>query len=92
MKKGTKKKTQTKPTKPTKPKKEADDNFYTKEEIERLDAFHSQTNGKFDDEEIYELMEKYKQDDEAILNELKELLKERERGAEYDWQEVGKSN
>jgi hypothetical protein len=37
-------------------------------------------------------MEKYKQDDEAILNELKEQLKERERGAEYDWQEVGKSN
>jgi DNA-binding transcriptional MerR regulator len=92
MKKGTKKKTQAKPTKPTKPKEEADDNVYTKEEIERLDAFHNQTDNKFEDEEIYELMEKYKQDDEAILNELKELLKERERGAEYDWQEVGKSN
>ena len=92
MKKGTKKKTQTKTAKPTKPKEDTDDNYYTKEEMERMDAFHNQTNFKFQDEEIYELMEKYKQDDEAILNELKEQLKERERGAEYDWQEVGKSN
>ena len=92
MKKGTKKKTQTKPAKPTKPKEETDNNYYTKEEMDRMDSFHNQTDHKFQDEEIYELMEKYKQDDEAILNELKEQLKQRERGAEYDWQEVGKSN
>ena len=30
--------------------------------------------------------------DEAFLNELKEHLKEREWGVEYNWQEVGKSN
>ena len=88
-----KKKTQTKTTKPTKPKEEEEnDNYYTKEEIQRLDSFHEQTNKKLLYDEIYELMQKYKQDDESILNDLKELLKERERGAEYDWQEVGKSN
>ena len=75
MKRGTKKKTQTKPTKPTKPKEETNDNYYIKEEMKRLDTFHNQIDGKFDDEEIYDLMEKNKQDDEAILNELKEKLK-----------------
>jgi hypothetical protein len=36
-------------------------------------------------------MLKYKDDDEAILNELKEQLKERKRGEQFDWQAVGKS-
>ena len=91
MKKGTKKNSN-KAYKTNKAKEETNDNYYTKEEMERLDAFHNQTDGKFDDEEIYDLMEKYKQDDEVILNELKEQLKERERDVEYEWQEVGKSN
>ena len=79
MKKGNKKKTQTKATKPK--EQESNDNFYTKEEMERLDKFHAETNERFTDEEVYELMEKYKNDDEAILNELKDQLKEIERGA-----------
>ena len=90
MKKRNKQKTQTKPTKPK--EQESNDNFFTKEEIERLDKFHAETGNRFTDDEVYELMEKYKNDDEAILNELKEQLKERERGKEYDWQEIGKSN
>ena len=45
MKKWTKKKT--KPTKPTKPKEETNGNYYIKEEIERLDTFHNQTDGKY---------------------------------------------
>ena len=66
--------------------------YNPKQEMERLDKFHAETNERFTDEEVYELMEKYKNDDEAILNELKDQLKEIERGAEYDWQEIGKSN
>ena len=73
-----------------KPKQE-ESNEYTKEEIERLDYFHSKTENKFDDDEIYDLMLKYKNDENAILSELEEQLKERKRGGEYEWQEVGKS-
>ena len=95
MKKG-KKKTQTK-TKPKEEEKkekepEPESNEYTKEEIKRLDEFHAQTENKFDDDEIYELMLKYKDNDEEILRELQEQLKERKRGDEYEWREVGKSN
>ena len=95
MKKG-KKKTQTK-TKPKEEEKkekepEPESNVYTKEEIKRLDEFHAQTENKFDDDEIYELMLKYKDNDEEILRELQEQLKERKRGEEYEWREVGKSN
>jgi hypothetical protein len=72
--------------------KQATDEFYSKEEIKRLDKFHSETENKFDDDEIYELMLKYKDDDEAILNELKEQLKERKRGGDFEWQSIGKSN
>ena len=63
----------------------------TKEEEKRLDKFHELTEHKFDDEEIYRLMIKYKDDDDAILNELKEQLKEEKRG-EGAWEEVGKRN
>jgi flagellar basal body-associated protein FliL len=95
MKKG-KKKTQTK-TKPKEEEKkekepEPESNVYTEEEVKRLDEFHAQTENKFDDDEIYELMLKYKDNDEEILRELQEQLKERKRGEEYEWREVGKSN
>ena len=56
-----------------------------------MDYFHDQTEHRFDDDEVYDLMLKYKDDDEAILNELNEQLKEKKRGAEFDWQAVGKS-
>jgi len=73
-------------------KKGPSDEFYTKEEIKKLDEFHEQTEHKFEDDEIYELMLKYKGDDEAILNDLKEQLEERKRGEQFNWQAVGKSN
>jgi len=72
--------------------KEPADEYYTKEEEERLDKFHEETQNKFTDDEIYKLMLKHKNDIEAISNELKELLKDSKRGEEYEWQEVGKSN
>ena len=75
-----------------KAKESNDSEYYTKEEIKRLDKFHKKTENKFTDEEIYDLMQKYKDNDEEILNELNEQLKERKRGVEYEWNEVGKSN
>ena len=66
------------------------DKFYTKEEIKRLDKFQAQTENKFDDTEIYDLMLKYKNDDDAILKELKDRLNEM-RG-EGEWQDIGKRN
>ena len=90
MKKGKSNKPKIK-AKPSETKKTPDDE-YTKEEIKRLDYFHDQTEKRFDDDEVYELMLKYNDDDEAILNELNERLKEKKRGAEFDWQPVGKSN
>ena len=86
-----KKTTKTKKATPTAKEKPSEDNYYTKEEEKRLDKFHELTERKFDDEEIYSLMMKYKDDDDAILNDLKEQLKEEKRG-EGAWEEVGKSN
>ena len=77
---------------PKEKKEESNEEFYTPEEIERLDKFHEETEHFFEDDEIYDLMEKYKNDDDAILNELKEQLKQRKRGTEFEWNEVGKSN
>ena len=48
----------------TKPK-ESNDEYYTKEEEERLDKFHEETSHKFTDDEIYALLVKYKNDDEG---------------------------
>ena len=74
-----------------KPKnQETKEDEYTKEECKKLDEFHDKTEHKFTDDEVYELMLKYKNDDNAILNELNEQLKERKRGEEFEWREVGK--
>ena len=78
--------------KPKEKKEESNEEYYTPEEIKRLDKFHEETEHFFEDDEIYDLMEKYKNDDDAILNELKEQLKQRKRGTEFEWNEVGKSN
>ena len=76
----------------TKPKETKEtDEYYTKEEIKRLDKFQALTENKFDDTEIYDLMIKYKNDDDAILKELKEQLNEKMRG-EGEWQDIGKRN
>ena len=88
-KQGKNKKAQEKP-KPKEP--EPENEYYTKEEIKKLDSLHEQTEHKFTDDEIYELMLKHKNNDEEILKELQEQLKERKRGEEYEWREVGKSN
>ena len=60
--------------------------YYTKEEIKRLDKIHEKTGNKFDDDEVYQLMQKYKNDDDAIIKELQE------RREIYQWEYIGKSN
>ena len=60
--------------------------YYTKEEIKRLDKIHEKTGNKFDDDEVYQLMQKYKNDDDAIIEELQE------RREIYQWEYIGKSN
>ena len=88
MKKIKSKKTQEKP----KQKEAPQEDVYTPEEIKKLDEIHDLTEHKFDDDEVYELMLKYKNNNEEILKELEEQLKERKRGEEFEWREVGKSN
>jgi len=45
---------------------------------------HAQHRG--DDDEVYELMQKYKNNDEAVINELNE------RGETHEWEDIGKGN
>ena len=71
---------------------ESEDSYYTPEEIVLLDKFHDFSGHKFDDNDIYEVMLKFKNDEELIKNELKEMLKVFKKGDEYTWTEIGKSN
>ena len=80
----------TKSKKTTTKTQEKKDDYYTPEEEERLDYFHEQTGHKFQDEEVYALMVKYKNNDEAILNELNEQLESKK--GEGEWVDVGKGN
>ena len=70
---------------------DSEQSFYTEEEIKLLDKFHQMTGNNFVDDEIYDIMVKFKNDEELIENELKEMLKELKRGEEYGWTEIGKS-
>ena len=69
-----------------------EEDFYTPEEIVLLDKFHDFTSHKFEDDEIYEVILKFNNNEELIQNELNEMLKEIKRGDEYNWTEIGKSN
>ena len=71
---------------------EDEDDFYTPEEIELLDKFHDFTSHQFEDDEIYDIMLKFNNNEELIKNELNEMLKVLRRGDEYNWTEIGKSN
>ena len=64
---------------------------YTREEIELLDKMHEFSNNKFVDDEIYEVMIKFHNDEEMIKNELKQMMKDFSKGDEYNWTEIGKS-
>jgi len=70
---------------------DSEESFYTEEEIKLLDKFHQMTGNNFVDDEIYDIMVKFKNDEELIENELKEMLKELKRGEEYGWTEIGKN-
>ena len=83
-----------KDSKKDKKSKEVDEeeDFYTPEEIELLDKFHDFTSHRFEDDEIYDIMLKFNNNEELIKNELNEMLKVLKRGDEYNWTEIGKSN
>ena len=72
-------------------KQEESEEFYTEEELKRLDKFHEFSEKKFSDDEIYEVMLKFNNDEELIKNELKEMLKILSKGDEFNWTEIGKS-
>ena len=71
---------------------DSDEEYYTEEEIKLLDKFHEITHGHFEDEEIYDIMVKFHNDEELIKNELDDRLKQIKRGDEFTWTEIGKSN
>lgn len=64
------------------------EDYYTIEEVKKLDEYQMFTENKFSDDEIYEVMQKHKGADEAIRLELKEMLNELQRG-DFSWKEVG---
>ena len=68
------------------------EDYYTEEEIKLLDQFHEYTKNLFIDDEIYDVMVKFNNDEALIKNELDEMLKEINRGDEFNWTEIGKSN
>ena len=70
---------------------EEDFDYYTPEEIELLDKYHLFSGNKFVDEEIYDIIMKCNKDEKMIKEELKQRLKEFERGDEYNWTEIGES-
>ena len=66
--------------------------YYTEEEIKMLDKFHLLSENKFTDDEIYDVMVRFNNDEELIKNEINEMLKVFKRGDEFNWTEIGKSN
>ena len=70
---------------------DSDTEEYTQEEIEKLDYYHNLTNHVLDDDDIYDLMCKYGDDESKIREKIYELTKEANKGDEYQWHEVGKS-
>jgi hypothetical protein len=70
---------------------DSEESYFTPEEIALLDKYHDLSGHKFEDQEIYEIMLKHKNNDDLVKNELNEMLKELKRGDEYGWTEIGKS-
>ncbi len=70
---------------------DSDTEEYTQEEIKKLDYYQEYSNHLLDDDEIYDLMCRYEDDDEKIKEELDELVKIANKGEEYQWHEVNKS-
>ncbi|MCQ2821331.1 MAG: hypothetical protein MJ252_29065 [archaeon] len=64
---------------------------YTREEIEELDKWQEYTDHQFEDDELYEVITKYKYNQGYIKEELDQMLKDLKKGDEYGWQTVGKS-
>ena len=59
--------------------------FYTDKEIELLDKYKYYCNSKFEDNEIYDLMVRFKNDDIKIKEELDYMMRDLNRGDEFQW-------
>ena len=66
-------------------------NLNIKRKRRRTKKYHELTEHKFEDEDIYNVMVRFNNDDDLIKNELKEMIKETLRGDEYNWQRIGES-
>ena len=66
--------------------------YFTQEEIRMLDKFHKISQNQFSDDEIYDIMLRFNNNEHLIENEIKEMLKDMNRGDEYNWTKIGKSN
>ena len=64
---------------------------YTKEELEALDYYQKYSGKIFDDDEIYQLMVRFENNETKIKEELNEMKKIASKGEEYQWHEVTKS-
>ena len=64
---------------------------YTKEELEALDYYQKYSGKIFDDDEIYQLMVRFENNETKIKEELDEMKKIASKGEEYQWHEVRKS-
>ena len=64
---------------------------YTKEELEALDYYQKYSGKIFDDDEIYQLMVRFENNETKIKEELDEMKKIASKGEEYQWHEVTKS-
>ena len=65
--------------------------YYTDEEEKLLDKYLKLTNNKISEEEIYEVMQRYHNDDIEVTDQLNYMVKLLGKGEEYGWQEIGKS-
>lgn len=80
----------------SKPNQKLEESFeeYTEEEIRALDKYKGISKNKLDDEEIYDLMTKFNNDDTKIRKEIEHHLKLiTKKGDDYGWSKVedGKS-
>lgn len=58
---------------------------YTEKEIELLDKYKEFSGYRFEDDEIYQIMQRFKNNDDQIKEELKCMIKDLSKGDEYQW-------
>lgn len=80
-------------SKPNQPTKAKDDSVeeYTTKELEFIDKYHAISDNNFEDEDLYDLIIKYNYDNEKIMKDLNQMMRDIKLGDEFKWHEQGKS-